>query len=217
MPYFYSIIMKLKIFFGDKALYLCDDKDDEISELLHHPDTIFIDELSSHAIHAMLHEIKKENFHAGVFLHKDIEELKKEFFRHFTCIEAAGGIVLNDNKDLLMIFRKGKWDLPKGKMEKNEKSELCAEREIAEETGARKLTLHKKVGETRHAYEEFGKHILKTSHWFFFTCSGNEALTPQTEEDITDVRWIPVARITEPLKNTYGSIRDILTVFFETP
>ena len=84
MPYFYSINMKLKIFFGDKALHLCDNKDEEISELLHHPDTIFIDELSSHAIHAMLHEIKKENFHAGVLLHNDIEELKKEFFRHFT-------------------------------------------------------------------------------------------------------------------------------------
>lgn len=217
MPYFYSINMKLKIFFGDKALHLCDNKDEEISELLHHPDTIFIDELSSHAIHAMLHEIKKENFHAGVLLHNDIEELKKEFFRHFTCIEAAGGIVLNSDKEILMIFRKGKWDLPKGKMEENENPDLCAEREIAEETGAQKLTLRKKIGVTYHSYEEFGKHILKTTHWFFFTCPGEENLTPQTEEDITDVRWIPAARIAEPMKNTYESIREILTVFFNTP
>src|SRR5204863_7675563 len=112
--------MQIKIYFGDKPLYLCNEMNDDLKELLHHPDVVFIDELSSHAINALLHEIKKDNFHAGIILSPDFEKLKKAFFKHFTVIEAAGGIVQNEEKDLLFIFRRGKWDLPKGKMEKKE-------------------------------------------------------------------------------------------------
>ena len=31
----------------------------------------------------------------------------------YKLIEAAGGLVLNSNKNILMIFRNDKWDLPK--------------------------------------------------------------------------------------------------------
>src|SRR6476661_1663707 len=112
--------MQIKIYFGDKPVYLCDELDEILTELIHHPDVVFIDELSSPAINSLLHEIKKEDFHAGIIIHKNFEKLKKDFFKHFTFIEAAGGIVQNDRKDLLFIFRRGKWDLPKGKMEKGE-------------------------------------------------------------------------------------------------
>ena len=91
--------MQLKIYYGEKPVYLCDELDDTMHELLHHPDVVFVDELSSPAIKSMVHEIKKDDFHAGILWNKDIEKLKKAFFKHFTVIEAAGGIVQNEEKE----------------------------------------------------------------------------------------------------------------------
>ncbi len=165
----------------------------------------------------MLHEIKKEEFHAGVLWHEDLDKLKKTFFKNFTVIEAAGGIVQNDRKELLFIYRLGKWDLPKGKIEKNEKLEDCALREVTEETGVKELSLKKKIGETYHVYDQFGKHFLKISHWFYMTCTSNQELIPQTEEHITEIKWVKTIDIKEPMKNTYPSIKNILSKFFDTP
>ncbi len=209
--------MQIKIYFGDKPVYLCDEMDQALNELLHHPDVVFVDELSSPAINALLHEIKKPDFHAGIIWNKDFEKLRKAFFKHFTIIEAAGGIVQNPDKDLLFIFRRGKWDLPKGKIEKKEHPEECAEREIEEETGVKKLKLKKKIGETYHTYDEFGKHLLKISHWYYFTCNGKQELVPQTEEDITELAWISTKDIRKPVANTYETIKDVLRTFFDTP
>ncbi len=209
--------MQLKIYFGDKPVYLCDEIDDSLNELMHHPDAVFIDELSSPAINSLLHEIKKEDFHAGIIWNKDLEKLKKAFFKHFTVIEAAGGIVQNTDKDLLFIYRKNKWDLPKGKVEKNESVEICAEREIEEETGVKALTRKKKIGETYHTYDEFGKHFLKRSHWYYFTCDNDQQLQPQTAEDITEIKWFKTKDIKKPTSNTYATIKDILSSFFDTP
>jgi ADP-ribose pyrophosphatase YjhB (NUDIX family) len=209
--------MKIKVFFGNKPVYICSDKDDEIKELMHHPDVIFMDELSKHAVNALLHEVKKDEFHAGIICHPEFAELKKLFFRHFTLIEAAGGIVQNDERQVLMIFRKGLWDLPKGKMEKGESPEDAAAREIEEETGVSGLQRIDKIGETYHCYDEFGKHILKTTHWFYFTCGNGHPLTPQSEEDITEAKWWDTKDIKEPTSKTYESIREILSIFFDRP
>jgi ADP-ribose pyrophosphatase YjhB (NUDIX family) len=209
--------MQIKIYFNEKPVYLCDTLTTELEELMHHPDAVFIDEFSTPAINSLLHEIKKEEFHAGIILHDNLEELKKSFFKHFTIIEAAGGIVQNDQKEILFIFRRGKWDLPKGKMEKNETEAVAAQREVTEETGVKELKLKKKIGETYHTYDEFGKHILKISHWFYFTCDSNQQLIPQTEEDITETRWIKTKDIKEPMKNTFENIRDIMSKFFDAP
>ncbi len=209
--------MYIRIYFGDKPVFLCNEIDKELNGILHHPDAVFVDEISPRAIKSLLHEIKKEEFHAGVLWNPDLEELKKVFFKNFTLIEAAGGIVQNNNKELLFIYRLGKWDLPKGKLEKKETPEECALREVTEETGVNSLTLKKKIGETYHAYDEFGKHFLKTSHWFYMTCTGKQELKPQTEENITEIKWVKTAEIKEPMKNTYPSIKNILAKFFDTP
>jgi 8-oxo-dGTP pyrophosphatase MutT (NUDIX family) len=207
--------MHIKIYFGDKPVYLCDDINKELNEILHHPDAVFIDEISNAAIKSLLHEIVKEEFHAGVLWHSDLEKLKKAFFKNFTHIEAAGGIVQNDKKELLFIFRLGKWDLPKGKVEKGEDIATTAVREVGEETGVTNLTLKKKVGETYHTYNAFGKHFIKTTHWFYLTCPSKQTVKPQTEEDITDIKWVKLKDIKEPLENTYPSVKDILGIFFE--
>ena len=209
--------MYIKIYFGDKPVFLCDEIDKELNEILHHPDAVFVDEISSPAIKSLLHEIKKEEFHAGVLWNNDLEALKKAFFKNFSVIEAAGGIVQSSEKDILFIFRMGKWDLPKGKMEKGEEAAPCAQREVTEETGVDHLTLKKKIGDTWHSYDEFGKHFLKCTHWFYMTCPANQTLHPQEAEHITEAKWIKTKNIKEPMKNTYPAIKDILTKFFDEP
>lgn len=209
--------MQITVYFDEKPVYLCDEISDELNEIMHHPDAVFVDELSTPAINSLLHEIKKEDFHAGIIWSPDLEKLKKSFFKHFVQIEAAGGIVQNDKKEILFIFRRGKWDLPKGKMEKKETPEECAKREVEEETGVSGLVLKKKIGETFHTYDEFGKHILKISHWFYFNCKNEQQLQPQTEEDITETRWIKTRDIRQPMANTYENIKDIMGRFFDEP
>lgn len=209
--------MHINIYFGDKPVILCNEIDKELNEILHHPDAVFVDEVSPRAIKAMLHEIKREEFHAGVIWNEDLDKLKETFFKNFKIIQAAGGIVQNDKKEILFIHRLGKWDLPKGKIEKGEKEEECAIREVTEETGVTGLRLKKKIGETYHVYDEFGKHFLKISHWYHMTCSSKQKLLPQTEEHITEIKWVKTLNIKEPVKNTYPSIKDILAFFFDTP
>ncbi len=205
--------MYIKIYFNDKSIYLCDELDKELKEILHHPDAIFIDELSAPAIKSLLQEITKPAFHAGVFLYSNLENLKKAFFKNFTLIEAAGGIIENGQKELLFIYRLEKWDLPKGKVEKGEGLQTCAIREIEEETGAINLIIHNKIGETYHTYTAFGKHFLKTTHWYYLTCPTEQNLVPQTEEDIAAIKWVKIKKIEEPLSDTYPSIKDILAIF----
>lgn len=207
--------MYIKIYFGDKPVFLCNEIDTELKEILHHPDAVFIDEISGAAVKSLLHEIKKEQFHAGVLLDADLDKLKKAFVKNFTVIEAAGGIVQNDNKELLFIHRLGKWDLPKGKVEKGEDPATTAVREVEEETGVKKLTLKKKIGETYHTYDAFGKHYFKTTHWYYMTCNHHQKLVPQTEEDIAEVKWVKTKDIKEPVSDTYPAIRDILSKFFD--
>ena len=205
--------MHIKIYFDNKPVYLCNEINEELKEILHHPDAVYMDEISNAAIKSLLHEIVKEEFHAGVLWDSDFEKLKKAFFKHFTPIEAAGGIVENDKQEILFIFRLGKWDLPKGKVEKGEDIANTAIREVEEETGVNHLTLKNKVGETYHTYNAFGKHFIKTTHWFYMACPSQQEIKPQTEEDIAEVKWVKVKDMNEPLENTYPSIKDILTKF----
>lgn len=209
--------MFIKIYFDKKPVYLCDEINEEIREILRHPEAIFIDEVATPAINSLLHEIKKEQFHAGVLQHNDLEKLKKQFFKHFDLIEAAGGIVQNDQKELLFIYRLEKWDLPKGKVEEGEDIADCAVREVEEETGVTNLTIEQKIGETYHTYNAYGKHFLKTTHWYYMTCSSLQDLVPQTEENIDQIKWVATKDIKDPLTNTYPSIKDILDQFFNIP
>ncbi|MEO6915694.1 MAG: NUDIX domain-containing protein, partial [Chitinophagaceae bacterium] len=118
--------MHIKVYFNDKPLYLCDSLTPEINEYLHHDDTIFIDELSVHTVKAMLHEMQEPRVHAGIFVHEDFDALKNAFWKKFKIISAAGGLVLNENDEVLLIYRRGAWDLPKGKQDDPESIEECA-------------------------------------------------------------------------------------------
>lgn len=203
--------MVLKIYFDDKPVFLCDEINSTIEKHRHHPDVIFIDEVTTPAINSLLHEIAKPDFHAGILYNEDIERLKKMFWKHFTIIQAAGGLVKNEKGEILMIFRRGKWDLPKGKLEKGEDLETCAKREVEEETGLKKVVVQRFLITTYHTYNDFGKHILKESHWYLMNAFSNQKTAPQTEEDIFEITWVNQEAIREKLRNTFPSIKDVIT------
>lgn len=202
--------MYLKIYFGNKPLFLCDNVDEELQPYVHHDDAVFIDELNTHTIKAMIHEMEQPKIHAGVFYHPDLEELKRAFFRKFTIIQAAGGFVQNEKQDILLIFRRGKWDLPKGKLDKGEKLEDCAVREVEEETGLKNIKLIAPLSITYHTYHEGARFILKESHWYSMTTKGKQVLVPQVIEQITEVKWVNKKDLEKYITDSFPSVADVL-------
>ena len=85
---------------------------------------------------------------------ENIDEIWAEFQGFFRIIEAAGEIVNNPDGKVLFIKRLGKWDLPKGKMEKGESREESAVREIEEETGLKDVELVRFINTTYYIYIE---------------------------------------------------------------
>ncbi len=132
-------------------------------------------------------------------------------------IIAAGGLVINEKKELLMIFRRGKWDLPKGKLDKGERPEECALREVKEETGIMNLELGNSAGLTYHKYFDTHLHkdVLKETHWFAMKANSSAKLIPQAEEDIEQIVWADENKLKECLKNTYPNIIEIIGKFKE--
>ena len=202
--------MFIKIFFNDKPLFLCDEISKTIEPYLHHDDTMFMDELDLHAVKTMIFEMQQPQVHAGVFKHENFVELKKLFFKKFKLIQAAGGLVENEEGEILMIFRKGKWDLPKGKLDKGESLEVCAVREVEEETGAKGVKLISPLIITYHTYHEGTKFILKESQWFKMKAKKNQHFTPQLEEDITEIKWVDEKSVQDILTKTYPLIKDVI-------
>ena len=206
--------MFIKIYFNDKPLFLCNDVDATLQPFVHHDDAIFIDELNLHTVKSMIHEMQKPSVHAGVFFHKDLDELKNAFFKKFTLIKAAGGFVLNENKEVLMMFRREKWDLPKGKMDKKESFEECAIRETEEETGLKNIKLISPLITTYHTYHEGSKFMLKETRWFTMKISGEQKLIPQAAEQISKLEWVGKNDLKKYLQNSFPSVNDVLDAGF---
>ncbi len=207
--------MYLKIYFDDKPLFLCDTVDEIIEPYIHHDDAIFIDELDIHTIKTIIHEMQEPEVHAGVFFHPDLNKLKKAFWKKFTIIKAAGGLVLNENNELLMIFRRGKWDLPKGKLDQGETLEQCAVREVEEETGLSQIKLISPLLTTYHTYHEGSGFILKESYWYNMKVEGKQLLQPQTEEDILEARWIKTKEAEKLFPECFPSVVDVIKEFMK--
>jgi len=137
-----------------------------------------------------------------------------EFSRQFENIEAAGGIVLSPEGNILLIKRNGIWDLPKGKKEPGEKIENLALREVAEETGIRHLISKGFFDSTYHIYDTYGAWTLKTTYWFVMETSDNE-FEPQTEEGIEKVIFASKSTIVSLKEEMYPLIYELLMKFFE--
>ena len=119
---------------------------------------------------------------------------------------------MNDAGMLLMMFRRGKWDLPKGKLDDGEQIEDCALREVKEETGVKRLRIIKFLGITYHEY--FDPHlkedVIKETHWFRMLAKGKQKLVPQYDEDIEKIEWVDEESLPEKLNNSYPNIIDII-------
>lgn len=144
-----------------------------------------------------------------VVLSADWNAAFRRFASRFVAVEAAGGIVENELGEMLLIYRRERWDLPKGHIDAGEDALSAAIREIAEETGVVGLNFVAQIGNTLHAYNVYGKWELKLTHWFAFSCHSSST-TPQTDEDITLAVWADREKTIECMTNSYPTIREIV-------
>lgn len=140
----------------------------------------------------------------------DPATLLKTFKSKLPVVQAGGGLVRNQSGKMLFIFRKGKWDLPKGKIDKGETLEKGAKREVKEETGVKKLELNGLAGVTYHIFKRNDKYQLKETHWFHMTTTYTGKLKPELQEDITEAKWKGSKKTEKALENSYGNIRHLL-------
>ncbi len=129
-------------------------------------------------------------------------------------IQAGGGVIINEKNEVLLIYRRKKWDLPKGKLDAGETLEECAIREVKEETGLQSVMLNKKLTVTQHSYLQDSIHFIKETHWYHMSATTfeNEILTPQLEEEIEKIEWVDLGLLSPYLDNSYATIRQVLSL-----
>lgn len=138
------------------------------------------------------------------------DSLRKELYSIYEPIDAGGGVVLNEDGAVLMIYRRGKWDLPKGKRDEGEDIAACALREVSEETGLVELELAEKICDTYHIYSQNKQNLLKRTTWYRMEGTAAEALVPQKEENILEAKWIKPDALAEYAYKSYDAIREVL-------
>lgn len=199
-----------KVYFNNKPLILTNDRSEYIQK---HPIAngymVFSGALSRNYRLAFEHLAKLSSLGAII---EDIstEALKDELFALYEPIDAGGGVVFNEDGNVLMIFRRGKWDLPKGKRDDGEDIAYCALREVSEETGLQNLTLADKVCDTYHVYAQNGQNLLKCTAWYKMFGTRKEKLVPQKEENILEAKWIPERELGPIVFKSYEAIREVL-------
>lgn len=169
---------------------------------------LFTNDCSQESIIKLVDKMNAPTTTAGILFYNNIHEAFNQLKQQFTLVPAAGGFVINTQNDILLIFRRGKWDLPKGKLDEGENIRECAVREIREETGI-EAKIEKPLVITYHTYKEKGRYILKESHWFLMKTDQTN-VQPQTEEDIELCEWVKPVNLGPYFSNTHASIADVL-------
>jgi 8-oxo-dGTP pyrophosphatase MutT (NUDIX family) len=165
--------------------------------------TITFDQIESYGTEIM--NIIQSDF----ILHYNPESAIEKFKTIYKHIIGAGGLVMNQNNEILFIKRLGKWDLPKGKVEKNESFRETAIREVQEECGIAKLEIIKQLPDTFHIYAHKEKVIFKQVKWFEMYTNQIKT-TAQREEGIVEAKWFPLSDLSIPFANTFENIKDFL-------
>jgi len=148
-----------------------------------------------------------------VALVENIQTFKQDLTEHFEVVNAAGGLVHYQDR-CLMIFRRGKWDLPKGKIDEGEDAQAAALREIAEECNIEAI-IEDKLCSTWHHYWLGGKIVLKKTKWFLMTTHNPESIKPQLEEDIEQIAWLDAHEVRKALENSFSSIEYVIEKFYD--
>ncbi|WP_374957442.1 NUDIX hydrolase [Gilvibacter sp.] len=149
---------------------------------------------------------KGELTHVNLY-HAEADKLEYYLRKKLKVVEAGGGLVYNDNKEILFIYRNKKWDLPKGGLEKDETPEDAAVREVQEETGAKKLEVTRFIQKTYHVFKRNGERRLKITYWYEMHTSYSGNLKPQTKEGIEKAKWKNFAQTQKALQGSYENIK----------
>ena len=189
----------LQIFYKEKPIIISDKKSDLKNSLIIDPE--LVEDLD------LLKLLTKKKINSiGVFSN-EFELIINIFKKKFPEIIAAGGKVINNKSEILFIYRNKKWDLPKGKAEKNEIISETALREVEEETGIKNLSIIRPLDKTYHIFKRGGKNYLKTTYWFEMKSDFNGKFKPQNKEGITRVEWIGSENLSFILPKSYANIR----------
>ena len=153
--------------------------------------------------------------HAGVksltIYTDNAKQTRNTLFAGYKKIAAAGGLVFNHRGQVLLIFRRHMWDLPKGKIDTGEGKKLAALREVREETGLQRLSIIKKLTKTWHTYQlENNTPVLKVTHWYLMMSNDDAAPVPQLEEDIEIAKWMEPEQAEDICKTTYANVREVI-------
>ena len=189
----------LQIFYKEKPIIISDKRSDLKNCLIIDPE--LLENLD------LLKLLTKKKINSiGVFSN-EFEIIINVFKKKFPEIIAAGGKVINNKSEILFIYRNKKWDLPKGKAEKNENISQTALREVEEETGIKNLSIIKPLDKTYHIFKRGKTNYLKTTYWFEMKSDYNGKFKPQKKEGITRVEWIGVENLSSILPKSYANIR----------
>lgn len=154
---------------------------------------------------------KNRSIRAVVLYCPDLQQLWSDFQACFKVLEAAGGYVENAAGELLVFYRRGSWDMPKGKIDPGETPEQAAIREVQEETGLQNIRLGQFLAHTYHTYEEKDKRILKSTWWYRMQTNDTQ-LVPQTEEDIEAIHWVMPRAWLDSGVEVYPNIREVIEI-----
>lgn len=203
----------IQIFFDKRKIILCPKN--EFTTKNGQKDNLIYEFTTKKEIKVII-SLFKQNLHLKslTICASDFKKLKKAFFSNFKVLKAAGGLVKNCNNELLVIKRNGKWDLPKGHVEKGEKIKAAAIREVSEECGISGIEIKGFLANTYHTYYIKNRVILKETYWYLMSYNGNETLKPQIDEGITEVIWSRKEKLNEILENTYESLKLLFSSSF---
>ena len=188
-----------KVFVNDKPLFLTNEISKETDFQLFLLESIDIEQL--------IVKIFQNKIQKAILYHPDESEMMKTLKAKIPVNKAGGGFVYNKKGEVLFIFRNGKWDLPKGGIEKGEDIEATAMREVEEETGVSGLKIVKKLTKTYHVFKRNGRYKLKQTYWFEMKTNFEGTPEGQIEEGIEKVAWIKPSEIESILENSYENIK----------
>jgi len=195
-----------KVFFNNKFVLLTEEF--EIS--LYTDKMLYIQYGDFDELHFVIELLERsDHLQALMISHESLDELWADFRSCFKEVDAAGGLVKNNKGDVLLIHRNGLWDLPKGKLKDDEKPEEGALREVEEECGIERLQIGEHILDTFHTYHLGGFRILKRTFWYTMHSEETD-FTPQIEEGIDRVKWVPVSELDWSEYPTYPSIKLVL-------
>lgn len=160
--------------------------------------------------------LEKNKHHEGIIIQADnAEQLWKDFKSLYFYIKAGGGLVINPFGKVLLIFRRGVWDLPKGKQDPGETLAQTALREVREETGVPDLKIVEKLDNGYHCYMMSKQRTLKRTRWYLMQTTSPDQLILQKEEGIQDAAWFDPKELPKLTMPMYNNIRDVLNRYSE--